>query len=87
MRLLNVHSLEFGEFFEREIPPYAILSHRWGEGEVSYKDYRKGRNKDGPGYRKIVEFCSFVRKQDDLQLKWVEYHEDQIDWVWIVTCV
>lgn len=61
MRLLNVDTLEFGEFFESEVPPYCILSHRWGKGEVSYKDFRKGLNKDGPGYRKIVDYCNFIK--------------------------
>ena len=28
MRLLNVYTREFEEFFENDIPPYYILSHR-----------------------------------------------------------
>ncbi|KAF7619728.1 hypothetical protein AFLA_001350 [Aspergillus flavus NRRL3357] len=31
MRLLNVHTLLLEEFNESKAPPYAILSHTWGE--------------------------------------------------------
>lgn len=37
MRLLNTSTLELEEFFI-DIPDYAILSHTWGEGEVSFQD-------------------------------------------------
>ncbi|KAI0539386.1 hypothetical protein GGR58DRAFT_524670 [Xylaria digitata] len=33
MRLLNVHSYEIREFVGSDVPPYANLSHTWGEGE------------------------------------------------------
>jgi hypothetical protein len=36
MRLLKLWTLELKEFYDAQIPPYAILSHRWGEHEVSY---------------------------------------------------
>lgn len=36
MRLLNIYTLKFQEFFENEIPPYHILSHRWSREEISY---------------------------------------------------
>ena len=40
MRLLHTKDLVFKDFIEREIPPYAILSHRWGRDEVSYQEFR-----------------------------------------------
>ena len=75
MYLINTATLEL-ELFDDvyHAPRYAILSHRWGKDEVSYKEFHKGReNKDGDGYRKIVECCHFAqtRKQE---------------WVWIDTC-
>ncbi|WYZ38742.1 hypothetical protein EsH8_III_000656 [Colletotrichum jinshuiense] len=39
MRLINVDTLEVNEFFGLDIPKYAILSHTWGEEEVSYQEY------------------------------------------------
>jgi len=67
MRLINVHTLGMEEFFDNKIPPYAILSHCWGENEVSYKDFKKGRNREGAGWRKIEEVCTFVAELPDLQ--------------------
>ncbi|GAB7335056.1 hypothetical protein MBLNU13_g06913t1 [Cladosporium sp. NU13] len=42
MRLLNTTTLEFQDFFKP--PPYAILSHRWGEDEVSFNEYENKRS-------------------------------------------
>ncbi|KAF4931234.1 Vegetative incompatibility protein HET-E-1 [Colletotrichum viniferum] len=38
MRLINVNTLELEEFFDENIPEYAILSHTWGREEVSFQD-------------------------------------------------
>lgn len=73
MRLLNTKSLEFGEFFDIEIPKYAILSHRWGENEVLYKEFRKGKASEGPGLNKIRESCALAAKHG-------------LEWIWIDTC-
>jgi hypothetical protein len=40
MRLLNATSLKFEVFSDDQLPPYAILSHTWGDEEVSYQDMR-----------------------------------------------
>ena len=37
MRLLNTSTLKLREFHDDEIPDYAILSHTWEDGEVSYQ--------------------------------------------------
>lgn len=39
MRLINIHSLKLEEFFGRNIPPYYILSHTWGNDEISFQEY------------------------------------------------
>ena len=40
-----------------EIPPYAILSHTWREGEeVTFQDLIKGTGKNKTGFHKI-QFC------------------------------
>jgi hypothetical protein len=38
MRLLNTSTGFFEEFIGANIPAYAILSHTWGDEEVSFKD-------------------------------------------------
>ena len=45
MRLIRTSDLEFVNFFDSQIPRYAILSHTWGEDEVSYADYRLGKRR------------------------------------------
>ena len=55
-----------------EIPPYAILSHTWREGEeVTFKDLIDGTGKDKTGYDKIL-FCREQAKCDGLQYFWVD---------------
>ena len=76
MRLLNVHSLTFSVFHHPGVPPYAIASHRWKPGtEVSLGDIEKKRSTNKDGYKKVEDFCAFVRD-----------HLDGVDWVWIDTC-
>ena len=46
MRLLNAKTLKLHSFLGRDIPPYAILSHRWGESEVIFQDLEDERGVD-----------------------------------------
>jgi len=45
MRLINTGTFELEEFMGA-VPKYAILSHTWGEGEVSYQDWQRVRQDD-----------------------------------------
>lgn len=74
MRLINVDTLEMQEFFEPTIPPYAILSHRWGADneEVSFSDITNGLTQK-TGMAKLKGCCKQAKK-------------DKIDYVWIDTC-
>ncbi|KAI0114616.1 HET-domain-containing protein [Hypoxylon sp. NC0597] len=74
MRLINCSTLQMKEFFEDELPRYAILSHTWGEEEVSYLDFRNESLREGKrGFKKIKEFCARAA-------------ESQYEWAWIDTC-
>jgi hypothetical protein len=56
MRLLQYNNdgdFSLTEFFESDIPRYAILSHRWGAEEVTFKDLMDGASKSKAGYGKI----------------------------------
>ncbi|KAM7202210.1 Heterokaryon incompatibility protein (HET) domain containing protein [Rhypophila sp. PSN 637] len=74
MRLLNTRTEQLHEFFT--IPRYAILSHTWGDEEVTYRDltatdninYRKLR-----GYAKIAGSCTVAFREG-------------FEWIWIDTC-
>jgi len=91
MRLLHLESLRFEDCFDGAIPPYAILSHRWGPQEISYKDMRKKRNLHGLGYDKILGFRAFTLKQR--RKVFPSGRSDfftpdllSIEWGWIDTC-
>lgn len=80
MHLINLTDLTLHEFQGDQVPPYAILSHRWEDGEVSMKELRKKRNTDKAGWRKIQQFRKLARElEQPLGMKRLEY-------VWIDTC-
>jgi hypothetical protein len=78
MRLLHAKDLIFKEFVGDSIPGYAIVSHRWGDDELSYQIFLKDKAQyqDGhlPGYgwTKIVKACELAQKYD-------------LEWVWVDT--
>ena len=78
MRLLHAETLCFEDFFDNEIPPYAILSHRWEGKEVAFHEFEAAKKRDGPEFSKIKDFCSFVSRQP--------YADGSLEWVWIDTC-
>lgn len=75
MRLLNVQTLELKEFFDSQIPPYAVLSHTWGDEEVLFQDMcnLNAAVTKKKGFRKIERTCRHAI--------W-----DGLDWIWIDTC-
>lgn len=73
MRLLNTTTLELHEFnFDALTFMYAILSHRWRDDEVDFKELTKKRKTTGSGYLKIVRCCHLAKSRG-------------FDWVWIDT--
>jgi hypothetical protein len=56
-----------------QIPPYAILSHTWGQDneEVTFEDIMNGTGEDKPGYEKIW-FCGEQARQDGLLYFWID---------------
>ncbi|KAF2759753.1 HET-domain-containing protein [Pseudovirgaria hyperparasitica] len=76
MRLLNTFTLEIREFIVQNTPPYAILSHTWGVGEITFEDLIKedktqARQKNG--FLKLNGFCEKAK-------------EVGFEWVWMDTC-
>src|SRR5205807_1598031 len=54
------------------IPPYAILSHTWNEGqEVTFQDLMDGTGESKIGYDKI-QFCAQQAERDGLRYFWVD---------------
>jgi hypothetical protein len=57
---------------DKTIPPYAILSHTWEDGqEVTFQDLMDSTGKDEAGYHKI-QLCAQQAKRDGLQYCWVD---------------
>lgn len=71
MRLINVRTGELEEFYGHEAPPYAILSHTWGEGEVSFQDWQTPVCRTKVGFRKITGAREQSRR-DGFDYLWVD---------------
>jgi hypothetical protein len=77
MRLLNAKTFTLADFNnEGIVPDYAILSHTWGDDEVTFKDLAElpRQQLDSKRAWEKVEKCCIKA------IKW------DLDWVWINTC-
>ncbi|KAF5352979.1 hypothetical protein D9758_007941 [Tetrapyrgos nigripes] len=70
-RLIDTHSRRLVEFVNsKDIPPYAIISHRWiNSEEVSFQEFTKlqKETKAKPGYQKILD-----ARKDGLRYLWID---------------
>jgi hypothetical protein len=60
MRLLNVDNYELYTLYDEQRPQYAILSHTWAKGEITFTDIPNPNSpstKNKAGYDKIVKTC------------------------------
>ncbi|KAK3387853.1 heterokaryon incompatibility protein-domain-containing protein [Podospora didyma] len=77
MRLINVATFEMEEFFGDRIPEYeyAILSHTWGDDEVTFQDMKASPRdiEHKKGYTKIRYLVGQARR-------------DNFKWAWADTC-
>lgn len=71
MRLINTTTLGIEIFFDGHAPPYAVLSHRWHDGEISLQEMQNGTAVERPGYAKIVQTCALAVR-DGLGYAWVD---------------
>lgn len=75
MRLLNTTKRKLEEFGGNKIPLYAILSHTWGEGEITFQDIEgdDAEKKKRVEYEKVRNTCDMAAAHG-------------FDYVWIDTC-
>jgi hypothetical protein len=75
MRLINTLTYELREFFDNDVPKYAILSHTWEEEEVLFHDMTNitGSTRNKLGFKKVQGACSLA-------------HSQGYTWIWIDTC-
>ena len=73
MWLINVDTFALEDFAAAATaPPYAILSHTWGEDEVSYQDLQNLElAQSKAGFDKIHSTC-LQAKEHGLQYAWVD---------------
>lgn len=75
MRLINVDTLRLEEFHRAETaPPYAILSHTWGQGEVTFQDFQS------------LETASEKEGFDKIRLTCLQAKADGYNYAWADTC-
>ncbi|KAF4628527.1 hypothetical protein G7Y89_g9630 [Cudoniella acicularis] len=72
MRLINSITLQL-EFISDWIPDYVILSHTWGEEEVSFQDIQGPDVDKMKGHIKLQNFCAQAAR-------------DCFDYAWMDTC-
>ncbi|KAF4954144.1 hypothetical protein FGADI_5466 [Fusarium gaditjirri] len=75
MRLINTHTLQL-EFYPGGSRRYAILSHVWGDDEVTFQDVTSGDPEEAlhlERYSKLRESCRVARSL-------------KLDYLWIDTC-
>ena len=81
MRLLNSHTWKMEEFIsDNSTPPYAILSHTWGEpkDECTLKEWetlKASQLRKKRGFQKI-EHCCRLAAQDGLEWVWIDTYEE-----------
>lgn len=79
MRLIKASSidqptgLQLVDFTPESVPPYAILSHTWGDNEVVYADIVSGAHEDKPAFQKVRYSC-------------IQTVADGFQWLWIDSC-
>ncbi|KAH7198471.1 heterokaryon incompatibility protein-domain-containing protein [Fusarium flagelliforme] len=78
MRLLNTQTIQLESFNgnEDDIPPYAILSHTWGNDEITFQDVTQQPLEElrrREAFYKVQECCAQARKNG-------------YDYVWVDTC-
>lgn len=54
-----------------DIPPYVILSHRWGTQEVTFDDMSQGSGTNKIGWRKVA-FCAEQGRSDGYEYFWLD---------------
>lgn len=72
MRLINTHTRAFEEFYGSKVPKYAILSHTWGQEEVTFQDWTDPASVvRRSGFTKVIEACEQA-KNDGYLYVWID---------------
>ncbi|KAM7208555.1 HET domain containing protein, partial [Naviculisporaceae sp. PSN 640] len=92
MRLINTKTLQIQEFNNPGIPRYAILSHTWGDEELTFQDWLYVQNQSPPrwGWTQLPEEIERLKSTKGYikVIKACEYasrHYRNCQWLWADT--
>jgi hypothetical protein len=71
MWLINTKTLHMREFGGEEIPEYAILSHTWGDEELTFREISVEESCHKKGYQKVRSCCDIAFK-DGFTYLWAD---------------
>ncbi|KAH7354936.1 HET domain-containing protein [Rhexocercosporidium sp. MPI-PUGE-AT-0058] len=98
MKLINTKTLFLHDLFDTQIPEYAILSHTWGDEEISFQDWRileanRPPSRDTPPQPYLVtcnEGWVSQTTQKAGYKKIIDFcrlcRQDGYSWAWVDTC-
>ncbi|KAI8284397.1 Vegetative incompatibility protein HET-E-1 [Colletotrichum sp. SAR11_240] len=69
----NLRQGQVEDFSAKQVPPYAILSHTWEDGEVTLQDMERQTASSKAGYAKIRDSCEQTLR-------------DNLGYIWVDTC-
>ncbi|KAE8373697.1 hypothetical protein BDV26DRAFT_300924 [Aspergillus bertholletiae] len=74
MRLINVQTYKLEEFFNERVPPYAILSHTWGndQDEILFHDITEGNAESANHWPIKFKGCCKQAAKDGLNYVWID---------------
>lgn len=70
MRLLNVKTMKIVEFVDKRKPQYAILSHTWGENEITFRMF--DRDPEAKWRSLKINGCCEQARADSLEYVWID---------------
>ncbi|THU96027.1 HET-domain-containing protein [Dendrothele bispora CBS 962.96] len=84
MRLINTTTLQVVEFLSIDVPPYAILSHTWGNEEVTFRDMMLRLTEDlaVEASTRIEQKAGFIKIQKSCEIA----KRDGFEYIWNDTC-
>ncbi|KAK5189439.1 hypothetical protein LTR99_008018 [Exophiala xenobiotica] len=91
MRLINTNTGEFESFWDTQRPQYGILSHTWGDEEVSYLDYLFLTSNLPGTSAGLVHALLKTPRADSEGIRKIQNclklaRSRAVDWIWVDTC-
>ena len=75
MWLINAHSYRLEWFSDSDkAPPYAVLSHTWGDDELTFQDIQDPAAPEKPTFAKVRVTCA-------------QALADELGYAWVDTCI